>query len=118
MAWRICTLVFALWYFNWKGPLTAEEIDNVMGTFNDVEGCEHADADVFRRFLEEDDGAEFVMLNLVQLHTGDVSHPVSGKKMTASKLMGEYFGPFALSLFKRGGHPVFQARTVGGNIDG
>jgi len=37
--------------------------------------------------------------------------------MNASELVGEYFGPFALSLLKRGGHPVFQARTLGGNID-
>lgn len=37
--------------------------------------------------------------------------------MSASDLVGEYFGPFAVSLFKRGGHPVFQARTIGGNID-
>ena len=57
------------------------------------------------------------MLNLVQLHQAKVGHPLSGEKMSASKLVGEYFGPFALALLKRGGHPVFQARTVGGNID-
>lgn len=109
--------VFSLWYFNWNGPITSGEIDKFMMTFNQGEGSKHTDPELFRKFLEEDDGKEFVMLNLVQLHEGDVSHPVSGEKMTAVKLISEYFGPFAISLFKRGGHPVFQARTMGGNID-
>ena len=57
------------------------------------------------------------MLNQVQLHGDAVDHPTSGEPMPASQVIGDYFKPFALALFKRGGHPVFQARTVGGNID-
>lgn len=109
--------LFSLWYFNWSGPLTASEIDAYMAAFNRAEGNQHTEAKTFRRFLEQDDGKEFVMLNLVQLHEGRVKHPESGESMGASKLLGEYFGPFALALFKRGGHPVFQARAVGGNVD-
>lgn len=123
MIWKIWILVpiiygvFSLWYFNWKGPLAPEEIDHYMASFDEVEGSKHTDAATFRKFLEEDDGGEFVMLNQVQLHGGEVLHPLTGRAITASELVGEYFGPFALSLFKRGGHPVFQAGTVGGNID-
>ena len=123
MSWKIWMLVpivyglFSLWYFNWKGPLTTNEIDRLMATFDEVEGTEHTDAESFRKFLEEDDGREFVMLNQVHLHNGDVAHPLTGESTSAARLLGEYFGPFALSLFKRGGHPVFQERTVGGNID-
>ena len=32
-------------------------------------------------------------------------------------MLTNYFQPFALKLFLRGGHPVFQARTVGGFLD-
>ena len=123
MIWKIWILVpilygvFSLWYFNWSGPVTPDEIEKFMEAFNKAEGSQHTDEAVFRRFLEQDDGGEFVMLNHVQLHDGNIAHPVSGEKMTASKLVGEYFGPFAISLLKRGGHPVFQARTAGGNID-
>ena len=123
MMWKIWILVpivyaiFSFWYFNWRGPITSEEVDAFMVSFNQIEGSEHTDAEIFREFLEQDDGGEFVMLNLVQLHQAEVDHPLSGEKMSASKLVGEYFGPFALALLKRGGHPVFQARTVGGNID-
>jgi len=109
--------LFSLWYFNWKGRLDPEEIDRFMASFHEVEGTKHTDEAVFRRFLEEDDGGEFVMLNQVQLYSDKVAHPVTGKAMSASGIIGEYFGPFALALVKRGGHPVFQARTIGGNID-
>lgn len=123
MAWKIWICVpvlyalFAAWYFNWLGPLSIEEVNRLMLDFEQLEGSEHTDAATFRKFLEEDDGGEFVMLNLVQLHIGEVAHPLTGEAMSASDLVGEYFGPFAVSLFKRGGHPVFQARTIGGNID-
>lgn len=123
MIWKIWLLVpviyacFSLWYFNWRGPIPAVEVEKYMQVFNSAEGSQHTDETVFRRFLEEDDGGEFVMANLVELHQGDVSHPVSGEKMSASRLIAEYFQPFSLALLKRGGHPVYQARTIGGNID-
>ena len=123
MAWKIWICVpvlyalFAAWYFNWQGPLGIEEINKLMLDFDKYEGSGHTDAATFRKFLEEDDGGEFVMLNLVQLHTGEVAHPLTGEATSASDILGGYFGPFAVSLFKRGGHPVFQARTIGGNID-
>ena len=123
MSWKIWIFVpilyglYSLWYFNWSPPISSSEIETLMVAFNKAEGRQHTDAEVFRRFLEQDDGGEFVMLNLVEIHEGDVAHPISGEAMSASDLVGEYFGPFSLALFKRGGHPVFQARTVGGNID-
>lgn len=123
MNWKIWALVpvlygiFSLWYFNWSGPITPREIDKFMAAFNEAEGSQHTDAAVFRKFMEQDDGSEFVMLNLVQLHEKDVPHPITGEKMPALNLLDEYFGPFSQALLKRGGHPVFQARRVGGNVD-
>ena len=40
MNWKIWALVpllyglFSLWYFNWQGPLTEEEIEQVMQVFD------------------------------------------------------------------------------------
>lgn len=109
--------LFSLWYFNWNGPISASEIEAYMAAFDKAEGNKHTDAQTFRAFLEQDDGDEFVMLNLVQLHEGNLNHPGSGAPVGASELLGEYFGPFSLALLKRGGHPVFQARRVGNNVD-
>ena len=50
-----------------------------MGQFSSGSGAEYTDIDVLRRFLEEDDGKEFVMQNFVKLHAGKMSHPVTGE---------------------------------------
>jgi len=88
-----------------------------MTAFDELEGSKHTDTEILQRFLEEDDGREFVMVNLVQLHQDNIPHPVSGDKMKATDVIVEYFSPFILSLLRRGGHPVFQARRTGGNVD-
>ena len=88
-----------------------------MVQFAKQEGSSHTDAATLRAFLEQDDGKEFIMLNQVQIYENDIAHPISGEMIPGRKLLNNYFGPFAGALFLRGGHPVFQARTVGGFID-
>jgi len=75
------------------------------------------DPEIVRQFLETDDGKEFVMLNLVRLHKGDVAHPETGEMTTASEILQGYFGPFSKALFRKAGHPVFMGRKKGGYID-
>jgi hypothetical protein len=57
------------------------------------------------------------MLNQVQVFEKAVAHPITGELMDGRTLLTEYFEPFAIGLVLRGGHPVFQARTVGDNVD-
>jgi len=110
-------LAFLYWYINWSGPIAAEEIDSYIEKFSKGSGAAHTDADVVRRFMEEDDGKEFVMQNFVTLHSGKMSHPVTGEQVNPQDVLAGYFKPFAKELFKRGGHPVFMTRKVGGYID-
>lgn len=123
MIWQIWILVpvlyglFTLWYFNWGGPIRSEEVDKFLKFFSAIEGSKYTDAEVFRKFLEEDDGKEFVMANFVRLRSGDVAHPVSGEMMTSETLIRGYLKPFVKALLRRGGHPVYQARKKGGYID-
>ncbi len=123
MSWLIWMLVpivyglFCLWYFNWKGPVSQDEIDEFVDKFAELETNKHTEPNVIRSFLEEDDGKEFVMLNLIQLHEGKVSDPVTGEQRKPRELLGSYFESFLFASMKRGGHAVLQARTVGGNID-
>ena len=110
-------LAFLYWYINWSGPIAAEEIGSYIEKFSKGSGAAHTDADVVRRFMEEDDGKEFVMQNFVTLHSGKMSHPVTGEQVNPQDVLAGYFKPFAKELFKRGGHPVFMTRKVGGYID-
>ena len=64
-------LVFLYWYINWSGPISADEINGYLKDFSAGSGVQYTDVEVVRRFLEEDDGKEFIMKIL--------SHCVAGK---------------------------------------
>lgn len=113
----IIYLMFSAWYFNWKGPLTSDEITQLLGQMAEHSSQSPTDPAVMRKFLETDDGKEFVMLNLVRLHKGDVAHPETGEMTTAPDILQGYFGPFSRALFRKAGHPVFMGRKKGGHID-
>ena len=123
MSWLIWVLapamygLFCLWYFNWKGPLSQGEIDDVVDRFAELETNKHTEPTVVRKFLEDDDGKEFVMLNLIQLHEDKVADPVTGEQRKPRELLASYFKSFLFASMKRAGHAVVQARTVGGNVD-
>jgi hypothetical protein len=109
--------LFRLWYDNWRGPLRSQEIEYFMQKSRSASGASHTDEATLRKFLEEDDGKEFVMCNLVRLHPVEVPHPVTGIPTPARELMQEYVRQFLVQLLLRGGHPVMATRKVAGYID-
>lgn len=108
-------LIFAFWYFNWKGPLKSDEIESYVERITASQSP--TDPNVLRKFMEEDDGKEFVMLNLVRFHEGEVEHPETGDVSSGPELIQGYFEPFTKALFRQGGHPVLVSRKKGGYID-
>ncbi len=110
-------LVFLGWYYNWSGPIKPHEIDALVAQLSESSGASHTDINVVRQFLEEDDGKAFVMQNFVRFHSGDIKHPLTGELSSPRSVLMNYVRPFAMSLFKGGGHPVNQARICGGLID-
>src|SRR3546814_17479269 len=72
------------------------------------------DAARLRAFLEADDGREFVMLNLVKTRPGIVADPDSGEALGGAAGLGRYSRVFVRGLMRRGGHPLFVGRKVGG----
>lgn len=109
--------VFRAWYDNWRGPLTQLEIDEFMREVQRHPSVQLNDMAVLRAFFEQDDGKEFVMLNLVRIAPGDATHPTSGARVPARDLMNEYTRVFMPALLRRGGHPAIVARKVGGYVD-
>ena len=112
-------IVFRLWYDGTKKPLTADEVDHFCQVLTQraSEGIEQQDIDVYRRFMEEDDGKEFVMVNLVQFNPSPIVHPDTGKDIQAPVLLTEYFKPLMKMFLSRAGHPVFSGRVRGGYLD-
>ena len=67
--------------------------------------------------MEQDDGREFIMQNLVKFPDSEIPHPVSGEPSDPRDVLDGYFGPFSRALLGRAGHPVFAGAKVGGYID-
>lgn len=110
-------LLFRLWYDNWRGPLRADEIEHFLRVLRQSPGAEHSDMQILRRFLEEDDGKEFLMANLVGLRPEPLVHPHTGKTVSARDMLQGYTTGFIATLLRLGGHPYIVTRKLGGYID-
>lgn len=110
-------LGFRLWYDNRRGPLRTDEIERFMAETGPRIAATGNDPEAFRRFLESDDGREFVMLNLVKIESGEVPDPATGAMVPGLTMLRRYNDRFRGLLLRNGGHPGMIARKVGGYID-
>jgi hypothetical protein len=118
--WLVAAVVyggFRLFYDNWRGRLTQSEIDTMLARAEAQGAGEINDLGIVRRFLEEDDGREFVMVNLVRVPDTLVTDPDSGAQVPAGDMMKAYSKAFMPRLVKHGGHPALAAHKVGGYVD-
>ncbi len=109
--------VFRWWHDNRHGPLRPDEIERMIASFATTPGADVNDIDGVRRFLAEDDGREFFMLNLIRTQSGEIPHPVTGAPSAAPALLREYIRGFLPVMVRHAGYPVLQARKIGGYVD-
>ena len=118
--WLVATVLygaFRLFYDNWRGKLTQPEIDTMLAQAEAQGAGEVNDLSIVRKFLEDDDGREFVMVNLVRVPDTTVTDPDTGAQVSAGDMMKAYSKAFMPRLIKHGGHPALAARKVGGYVD-
>jgi hypothetical protein len=110
-------VAFRAWYDGWRRPLRSSEITRLVER---LEGADLGDPEGvarLRQFMEEDDGREFMMLNLVRLNPDPLPDPRTGEPTPASELLRGYLRAFLPRLARRAGHPLLQARKVGAYVD-
>lgn len=112
-------LAFRLWYDGLRKPLTPSEIEHFMEQLEKRagDGLDTHDIAVVRKFMEEDDGQEFIMVNLIEFNPSPVTHPDTGKSLSAPRLLSEYFRPLMKMFLRRAGHPVLTSQAVGGYLE-
>ncbi|MFT5573623.1 MAG: hypothetical protein ACI9FR_002558 [Cryomorphaceae bacterium] len=111
LIWAFAGIVYGIfwfWYIGISRKITPEEVKNSMELLESRSDFAEKQIAAIRRFFEQDDGRDFVMVNLLEL-----KEPLaeSRKKLTA------YQKIFLGNLLKRGGHPIFIARAASGNIE-
>jgi hypothetical protein len=120
MLWAAAAAVylgFRLWYDNWRGPIRPGEIDRLMARAEALWPAGLNDLGQIRRFLETDDGREFIMVNLIRVRPGEVAEPVTGQVRSGLSLLKAYFAVFAPTLIVNGGLPLLSYRKISGYVD-
>jgi hypothetical protein len=110
--WGAALLAYALfyyWYIGFRKKITPAEVEATMAIFEQREHIwNQSQLDNLRSFLLEDDGRDFVMVNLLLFNA-----PVR----TSRETMGNYQKVFMGELLRKGGHPVVVGRAASGSID-
>jgi hypothetical protein len=117
--WLIPTLFYAafvVWYTDFGGPLSEEEITDVV-TAMESNG---SDADVIafiETFARQDTGRQFLMVNNIDYNEepGDVPGAKPGE--SAEQLMGRYMEHMIPALLSRASHPVLMGTAVYPSMD-
>ena len=117
---------FFFWYTDMGGKLTQEEIQgfiekqeqNILnsGVSRDSEEF-RLRIDFIRRFMEEDNGKQFIMVNNIEMNKdpGDVSGVNSSE--SSDQLLSRYMEHLWPNLIKRASHPVFGGNTIFQSMD-
>ena len=99
--------IFFIWYTNLSGPLNDEEIDTFMKVISERRGNDEQSIQRLRKFMEEDDGKDFFMVNFLDYNESPETMPATGKGASSSNLMNYYTEYMYPEMFKRASHPIF-----------
>lgn len=110
-------LLFLAWYVNWRPPLDDAAVERFAGLIQASPIGGSPEADALLRFLAEDDGRSFVMVNLIKLAREPVADPVTGVERPTSELLDDYTRVFLGAALRRASHPVLVAGKIGGYVD-
>ena len=117
---------FFFWYTDMGGKLTQKEIQgfiekqeqNILnsGVSRDSEEF-RLRIDFIRRFMEEDNGKQFIMVNNIEMNKdpGDVSGVNSSE--SSNQLLSRYMEHLWPNLLKRASHPIFGGNTIFQSMD-
>lgn len=109
--WLVIVVIylgFFSWYSSFKAPLSAQEIEyyveKVNGTSEELAS--------FRKFMEEDDGDDFVMINIMEIY--DTPLQIEGVEPgeTTDQVLGKYMEYMFPAMLSRASHPVFRGNAA------
>ncbi len=119
--WLVCGVMYVVffgWYTSFGGPLTESEIDHYLGRFTDREPAPPPEALAnLRRFMEEDTGDDFVMMNVIDMYERPQQIEGVGPDDTSDEVLGRYMADMYPALFARASHPVLFGTAANTAMD-
>ena len=110
-------LLFLAWHENWHGALKQDEIAAFTARLEADGNLDDALRGTLIKFMQDDTGDEFFMVNMVAHHKGKIADPDTGAPVSAVALLNKYFRPFIGKLFRSAGYPAITGAVVGDYID-
>lgn len=119
--WLVLAILYAAffsWYTSFGGPLSDEEIDRYVTLIAEREDPPPPERlERLRRFLEEDTGDDFVMVNVIDMY--DEPLPIEGVEPgeTSEQVMDKYMAYMIPALVSRASHPVLYGTAANSAMD-
>ena len=107
---------FCWWYTNTSGPLSAAEIERFTQIMRDNGSAPERIANL-RRFMAEDDGHQFLMVNVLDLAIAPATPAGVPADETAAELLGRYMAHMYPALLGRACHPTFGGTAIFSAMD-
>ncbi len=118
LVWGLPAALYALfffWYTSFGGPLTNDEIEAYMSILQ--ERASSTELAGLRRFLEEDTGDDFVMVNAIEMRTSPQPLPGVLPGESSSDVLGRYMAYMWPALLTRACHPVLFGEAAADALD-
>jgi hypothetical protein len=119
--WLVLVAVWAAffgWYTSFGGPLTEEEIAHYTGRIESREPKPPAqDLERLRRFMEEDTGDDFVMVNVIDMYDTPLAIEGVEPGESSDELLDKYMAYMGPALFARACHPVLYGVAASTAMD-
>ena len=119
--WIILTGLYAVffsWYTSFGGPLSDEEIAHYIALIESREPAPSSERlAMMRKFLEEDTGDDFVMVNVIDLYETPLQIEGVEPGETSDEVLSKYMQYMYPALFARACHPVLFGQAATSAMD-
>lgn len=111
-------LSFFSWYTSFGGPLTEEEVEHYMSGFESRTPAPPPERlTQIRRFLEEDTGDDFVMVNVIHMYDKPLQIEGVDPGESSADVLAKYMAYMTPELFRRACHPVLYGSAASAALD-
>lgn len=109
-------LIFVGWYTDFRGPLTTDEIEGFVANLK-AQGFSGDRLTSVRKFMSEDTGRQFMMINIIDLADDPPDVPGAAPGESSEELMARYMEHMYRELLLRACHPILGGNAVHDAMD-